>query len=217
MRQFGKSSGFANNLDSLVDIVSNNLGILIILAAFMALLGLINPDDQSSSKAPQIPPLTPNRLKVPWSHPTNKNPVLFAIRRNRIVHLDMADFFRQLAKRPGGNRPRTVEVRQEGVSIRFFPVTNQVYCLEFRSQPNAGESWHQARLANSAWKKAALRYPPEKFYYFFWVSGDSFELFRNVRKALRDQQYEVGWKPSAANAPMEICNGFAGATGFQPQ
>ena len=217
MRQFEKSGGLTKNLDSLVDIVSNNLGILIILAAFMALFGLINPAEQPSSGAPDAQALTPKRLKVPWSHPTNKNPVLFTIRRNRIVHLDMAEFFRQLAKQTGGKRPSKVDIRQKGVLVRFFPVTNQVYCLEFRPDSNAGETWHRASRTDSTWKKAALRYPPEKFYYFFWVSGDSFELFRNVRKTLWDQRYEVGWKPTTANAPLEICNGFEGATGFQPQ
>ena len=216
MRQFEKNKGMLANLDSLVDIVSNNLGILIILAAFMALFGLINPAElpQERQKARVVPP---KRLLVPWSHATNKNPVLFVIRRNRIVHLDMARFFRELSKRSGGSRPEPLTLRQEDVAIRFFPVTNQVYCMEFTPNRNAGESWREAGLANSAWLAAGERYRPENFYYFFWVSGDSFELFRNVRKELWENNYEVGWKPTSLDDPLELCNGFQGSTGFQPQ
>ena len=154
---------------------------------------------------------------VPWSHPSNKNPVFFAIRRNRSVHLDMAHFFRELANRSRGSRPEMLTVKQKGMNIRFFPVTNQVYCLEFRPHKNAGESWHRAGRAGSAWKKAAARYPSEKFYYFFWVSGDSFELFRDLRKGLWERQVEVGWKPTGPDEALELCNGFEGSTGFQPQ
>ena len=32
---------------------------------------------------------------------------------------------------------------------------------------------------------------PEKYVYFFWVSGDSFELFRDMRGSLWDRNYDV--------------------------
>ncbi len=217
MRDTGKRKGLLNSLDSLVDIVSNNLGILIILAAFMALFGLINPLQAPEPERNAARVVPPRRLLVPWSHASNKNPALFVLRGNRIFHLDMARFFRQLAGQPRQSRPQPVTLRQEQVKIRFFPVTNQVYCMEFMPEKNAGETWLQAGRPASAWKRIAQRYRPESFYYFFWVSGDSFELFRDVRKGLWDKQYEVGWKPVTKNEPLEICNGFEGSTSFQPQ
>ena len=217
MRKFEKTRVLPQNLDSLVDIVSNNLGILIILAAFMALFGLVNPMDTQESQKLTAKVVPPKRLLVPWSHATHKNTVLFAIRGNRIVHLDMARFFRELAKQPKQERPTHVTIQQEAVKIRFFPVTNQVYCMEFTAEKRAGESWHEAGRLGSAWRGVKRRYPPENFYYFFWVSGDSFELFRDVRKQLWEQQYEVGWKPATPAETLEICNGFEGSTGFQPQ
>ncbi len=217
MREKRRTRSLPKNLDSLVDIVSNNLGILIILAAFMALFGLVNPlnvTEQESRKAQVLPP---PKLLVPWSHASNKNPVLFVMRGNRILHLDMAKFFKQLAEQPEQSRPRPVTLQQKQLKIRFFPVTNQVYCLEFTPDRNAGETWHTARRGASAWQRVAKRYRPESFYYFFWVSGDSFELFRDVRKQLWTDQYEVGWKPVTKDEPLEICSGFEGSTGFQPQ
>jgi hypothetical protein len=204
-------------LDSLVDIVSNNLGILIILAAFMALFGLIDPASLQEPEQAQARLALPKKLLVPWSHPTHKHPILFVMKGNRILQLDMPGFFKALAEEPRQTRPKAVTIRQEEVTVRFFPVTNQVYCLEFQPKPRTGETWHQAGRPTSRWSRALAGYRPEKFYYFFWVSGDSFELFREVRKRLWDAQYEVGWKPIEKQSPLEICNGFEGATGFQPQ
>ena len=217
MRQSALSNSVLRSLDSLVDIVSNNLGILIILAAFMAMLGLFNEAVQEDPARPPDAPPPPEKLLVPWSHPTHKNPVLFAIRGNRLLHLNMPTFFRALAKIPPQNRPRPVTVRQKGVTVRFFPVTNQVYCLEFKPEARAGETWHEAALAASVWSKVRAHYQAEKFYYFFWVTGDSFELFREVRAQLWKKNIEVGWKPSGKKEAMEICSGFEGSTGFQPQ
>ena len=217
MRGHRKGGGLTTNLDSLVDIVSNNLGILIILAAFMALIGLIDPLALNPLDQPPAGPIPPKRLLVPWSHPTHKFPILFAVVDNRILNLDMPDFFRKLAEQPRQERPKTVTIRQKEVTIRFFPVTNQIYCLEFRPVPGSGETWSEAGKGASTWRRALARYRPEKYYYFFWVAGDSFELFREVRARLWDKQFEVGWKPVAKGRPLEICNGFEGSAGYQPQ
>lgn len=204
-------------LDSLVDIVSNIVGILVILAAFMALFGLINPATVTEPQRAPNRPQPPKRLLIPWSHATHKNSVMFSLEGNRLLHLDLRAFYRRLGERRQQGRPRPETVEQPGLDIRFFPVTSQVYCLEFKPKPRAGETWLQALGGGSDWKRTLGLYPPEKFYYFFWVAGDSFELFREVRKTLWENNYEVGWKPLAKKAAMETCTGFSGSTGFQPQ
>ncbi len=204
------------NLDSLVDIVSNNLGILIILAAFMALIGMIDPAVETPEPA-RTGPIPPKRLLVPWSHPTHKFPILFTLVGNRILRLDMPAFFRALAGQSSQERPKAVTIRQKDLTVRFFPVTNQIYCLEFKQDPGSGETWAEAQKGASDWLRALARYRPGKYYYFFWVSGDSFEMFRTVRDGLWKNDYEVGWKPVAKGRSLEVCNGFEGSTGFQPQ
>lgn len=205
------------NLDSLVDIVSNIVGILVILAAFMALFGLINPAPLLERQQARVAVQPPKKLLVPWSHATNKNSVLFVAQGNRLLHFDLRAFYRELAQRSSQERPRPVTVEQEGARIRFFPVTNQIYCLEFSPYPDAGETWLQASGQGSAWQQVKQRYAPENFYYFFWVAGDSFELFREVRSRLWQDNYEVGWKPVGEDTPLEICTGFEGSSAFQPQ
>lgn len=217
MRDFLNSGGLLKSMDSLVDIVSNNLGILIILAAFMALFGMINPATLQQPEQSQLQAVPPKKLLVPWSHPTHKHPILFVLQGNRILHLDMAGFFRELADQPHQTTPSAVDIKQDDATIRFFPVTNQIYCLEIRPRRGAGETLQEARSPSSRWSRALAGYPPERFYYFFWVSGDSFGLFREVRARLWDKQVEVGWKPIGKQTPLEICNGFEGSTGFQPQ
>ena len=212
-RRSEKATGTLN-LDSLVDIVSNIVGILVLLAAFMALFGMLSQSSQLPSQAIQ---LQPEKVMVPWSHSTNKPPVLFILQGNRLMHLDLREFYRNLANIPPGDKPKQTQFKQDGVTIGFFPISNQTYCLVFEPQEKSGETWLQADRDSSSWKKAQLQYPSQSFYYFFWVRDDSFELFRDVRKSLWDANYEVGWKPIGPKSPLEICNGFEGSRGFQPQ
>ena len=210
-----RSSGIG--LDSLVDIVTNTVGILIILAVFMALFSRLTLSGGEPSR-PEVPlEDPPERILVPWSHSSNKTAVFAYARGNRLRVLELRAFYAELAGRkpePGG---APIRVDLPGLETRFYPVTNLVYCLEFRPKPGYGETLPQLRQAGSAWQAALGAYPPEKFYYFFWVAGDSFEMFRTVRQELWARQIEVGWKPVQADAPLEICNGFDGSTAFQPQ
>jgi hypothetical protein len=205
-------------LDSLVDIVSNTVGILIILAVFVALFSRLSLTGSGARPERAVPLEEPlERLLVPWSHATNKTAVFAHAQGNRLRVLDLREFYARLANRGAkpGSGPLTIDL--PGLETRFYPVTNLVYCLEFRPEPEYGETLRQLRRADSAWQATLAGYPGEKFYYFFWVAGDSFELFRAVRQELWERQIEVGWKPVPSGAPLEICNGFDGSTAFQPQ
>jgi hypothetical protein len=204
------------SLDSLVDIVSNNVGILIILAAFMALFALVNPRTHTASTAARSEP-APRKLLVPWSHPTNKHHLYLTVQQNRIQYFDLRSFFTELAGKDSSGPPTPLTVQQKGLQIRFFPVTNQVYCLEFKPAAGQGENWLEAQRPDSVWQQVRRTYPAERYVYYFWVTGDSFDLFRQLRKSLWDQQVEVGWKPARNGQPLEICNGFEGSTAFEPQ
>lgn len=210
-------TGFLS-LDSLVDIVTNNVGILIILSAFMALFALLTPSRAlvKSDQPRATPP--PPRLEVPWSHPTNKQTLFFVVRDNRIQYVDMKSIYQKMLDSPPISRAgKPVTLSEPGMGVRFFPITNQVYCFEFAPKSGSGETWNEAKAANSRWHQVLSHFSRENFVYFFWVSGDSFELFRDVRKTLLAQQIEVGWKPVKANVPLDICNGFEGSNTFQPQ
>lgn len=211
-----KTSG--QGLDSLVDIVSNTVGILIILAVFMALVAQMDLPGSGSTEEPEVPTERPaQRILVPWAHATTKNAVFFYLNRNRVHALDLPAFYEELVGRSAALRNVPLRVDLPGLETRFFPVTNHVYCLEFRPEAGYGESAIEMNAPGSAWQKARSRHSPERFFYFFWVTGDSFEMFRELRNTLWDQDVEVGWKPVHEEAPLEICNGFDGSSAFQPQ
>jgi hypothetical protein len=205
-------------LDSLVDIVSNSVGVLIILAVFMALLALMNQGQalrQARERQAVEPP--PAKILIPWSHPTTKSTVFATLTRGRVVLFDLRSFYKELGGKPSGSRPEPMTFDEKDFTVRFFPVTTQIYCLEFRPKAGSGENLPELQHAGSRWRQFRARYPKEKFVYFFWVAGDSFELFRRVRKDLWQEQVEVGWKPLVAKGALELCNGFEGSTSFQPQ
>ena len=203
-------------LDSLVDIVSNTVGILIILAVFMALLSRMEVPILAPQPRRVPVEAPPQRVQVPWSHATHKNAVFGQISANRLHVFDLREFFAQLARKPlKGALP--LAVSQPGLETRFYPVTNYVYCLEFRPEPGQGETAAEWARAGSDWKRVLDRYPPEKFFFYFWVAGDSFGTFRDLRRELWARQIEVGWKPAVADRTLEVCNGFNGSTAFQPQ
>jgi hypothetical protein len=229
MKKHKAATGQFVNLTSLVDVVSMNVGILVILAVFMALLAVFSssqdPSGGAGGKAGAAgsegqarvtePPTV--RINVPWTHPTPKQTLFFVMRDNRIQYVDFSAIYSAMLRLPAGTSGGPIPLSVPGMAVRFYPVTSQVYCLDFVPHAGSGETWGQARRANSTYRAALSRYSREQFVYFFWVSGDSFELFRDVRKSLTDAQVEVGWKPVLRSAPLELCNGFEGSNTFQPQ
>ncbi|MDH5752355.1 MAG: hypothetical protein OEZ59_08060 [Deltaproteobacteria bacterium] len=216
MKRSHKKEGGFMSLDSLVDIVSNNVGILIILAAFMALMALFNPN-MAPEKERLLIKNPPRRLLVPWSHATNKNQIYFSLRGNRLQLLDLKEFYWNLARHEPGETPQPLELQLEGLDVKFFPVTNQIYCLEFNPRKGAGETWIEANKPGSRWLRTLEEYPPEHYTLFFWVEGEAFGMFREIREYLWQRNFEVGWKPSLRDDRLELCNGFEGSTAFQPQ
>ena len=51
----------------------------------------------------------------------------------------------------------------------------------------------------------------------FWVDPDSFDLFREIRKTLWEQRYEVGWKPVREESALRYCSGDAQSGRINPQ
>ena len=91
----GDLQGFIN-LDSLVDIVSNNVGILIILAVFMAMFSLLEKSEQVPTTEQSIENI--EKLKIPWSHVSQKNNLLLLLRNDRLLFFDRALVYQRLKR-----------------------------------------------------------------------------------------------------------------------
>ena len=210
----GDLQGFIN-LDSLVDIVSNNVGILIILAVFMAMFSLLEKNEQVTAKTQ--PTENIKKLKIPWSHVSQKNILLIFLRSDRLLYLDRTLVYQRLKKYLSGSNPLPTNISLDQYSIELTAGGGHAHCLEFFPSPGAGHWWHQVSQHNGIMQSLMKKYPTEENYFFFWVDPDSFELFREIRKSLWDKRFEVGWKPVRIESPLRYCSGDDQTRGFQPQ
>ena len=216
-RKRGLNGDFHNilNLDSLVDIVSNNVGILVILAVFMAMFSLFEKNEQVISKTQSTENI--EKLKIPWSHVSQKNILMILLRSDRLLYLDRTLVYQRLKKYLSGSEPLPKHVNLDQFSIELTVGRGHAHCLKFLPSPRAGQWWHQFSQRNGVMKKLMKKYPPEENYFFFWVDPDSFEMFREIRKSLWDLNFEVGWKPIRIETPLRYCSGVGQAREFLPQ
>ncbi len=198
------------NLDSLVDIVSNNVGILIILAVFMAIFALLQSPTplEEEEVIPEV-----EKILIPWAHYSQKSSSLFLLRDNRLLHFDRYPVYDQMRNEidQGGEPSQRFQFDDYSVNMTVF--SRYVHCLDFQPKSQTGEWWHEAKTLDSLIQKLSTN----EFYFFFWVDADSFELFREVRQFLWDNEFEVGWRPVAPNSPLRFCSGTSGSLSFQPQ
>ena len=203
------------NLDSLVDIVSNNVGILVILAVFMAVFSLMDKRDHVSSE--EQPEKQIEKLKIPWSHASQKNSLLILLRDDRLLYLDRALVYQRLKKYLSGKEPLPTELSLDQYSIKLTVGGRHTHCIEFLPSPAAGEWWHKFSRHGGLMQTLMKKYPPEQNYFFFWVDPDSFDLFREIRKTLWEQRFEVGWKPVREESALRYCSGDAQSGRINPQ
>ncbi len=199
-RKLLHDGGVTLNLDSLVDIVSNSVGILIILAVFMALISFMEFSPQTTPDT-RVNEET-DKILIPWGHYSQKTALLFLIRENRVLRLDRGEYYQKLID------THSVEIQMLG---------GNSHCLYFEAKPGAGLWWHQISGGSRPFENLTSSLPPEEYYFFFWVDSDSFELFRDLRESLWERDFEVGWKPVEPATPLQYCSGYSQSRSFRPQ
>ena len=203
------------NLDSLVDIVSNNVGILVILAVFMAIFSLMDKREKVLSE--EQPDQQIEKLKIPWSHVSQKNSLLVLLHDDRLLYLDRASVYKRLKKYLSGKEPLPTELSFDKYMIKLTVGGRHTHCIEFLPSPAAGEWWHNFNRHGGLMQILMKKYTPEQNYFFFWVDPDSFDLFREIRKTLWEQRFEVGWKPVREESALRYCSGDAQSGKINPQ
>ena len=203
------------NLDSLVDIVSNNVGILVILAVFMAVFSFLDTREQKSLEEQTEKQI--EKLKIPWSHTSQKNSLLVLLYDDRLLYLDRALIFQKLKKYLSGREPLPTELSLDQYSVKLIYGGRHTHCIEFLPSPGAGEWWHNFSRHEGLMQSLMKKYPPEQNYFFFWVDPYSFDLFREIRKTLWEQRFEVGWKPVTEESSLRYCSGDTQSGRINPQ
>ena len=208
--------GVTLNLDSLVDIVSNSVGILIILAVFMALLSFMEYNPQTTPETRVVEQT--EKILIPWAHYSQKAALLFLVRENRVLRLDRGGYYRKIKKQLQGASPEIPKrINFESHSVEIEMLGGNSHCLFFEPRPGAGLWWHQLSGVKGPLESLLSSLHPEENYFFFWVDSDSFELFRDLREVLWKRDFEVGWKPVETATPLRYCSGYSQSRSFRPQ
>ena len=192
----GSGSQVNESLDSLVDIVSNSVGILIILAVFMALLSVVeSPLDEPVSPEETNDLLTIEKKRIPWSHSSQKSSLLFVLQDNRLLYLDRVAAYRSFQSELDGEPELPLKADLDSYRVELTAQSSQNHCLQFFPEADAGQWWGEVSRADGWLAKLLAEKSPSEVYLFFWADGASFELLREIREWTWDQRYEVGWKP----------------------
>lgn len=190
----GSGSQVNESLDSLVDIVSNSVGILIILAVFMALLSVVeSPLDEPVSPEETNDLLTIEKKRIPWSHSSQKSSLLFVLQDNRLLYLDRVAAYRSFQSELDGEPELPLKADLDGYRVELTAQSSQNHCLQFFPEADAGQWWGDVSRADGWLTKLLAEKSPSEVYLFFWADGASFELIREIREWTWDRRYEVGW------------------------
>ena len=214
----GSVSQVTKSLDSLVDIVSNSVGILIILAVFMALLSVVeSPLDEPVSPEETNDLLTIEKKRIPWSHSSQKSSLLFVLQDNRLLYLDRVAAYRSFQSELDGEPELPLKADLDGYRVELTAQSSQNHCLQFFPEADAGQWWGEVSRADGWLTKLLAEKSPSEVYLFFWADGASFELMREIREWTWDQRYEVGWKPITERSGLRFCTGLGRSLSFRPQ
>jgi hypothetical protein len=192
--------------DSFLDVVSNVVGVLVLVAIAV----ILNAKDiKIDLGAPVVRP-----------PPKATTRVIFECSRERIFRLDdqaLHTISREFASRYVTEQARTItpierqrlfersDVGNDAYRVRIPDVRSSSLQLELRENA-AGENSLQILEPNSAYQAELARLSPATHWVFFIVRNDSFEMFRGARKIALERGLSVGWDPKERDAPLIFGN-----------
>jgi len=191
------------SLDSLTDIVSNSVGILIIFAV----INLIHDNNKTY------------QLEIPIEHRTELSPAFFIIKNDSILAMDTDTLFSNATVQATSGAATNKRI----FSLDYFDVLGKIdddkgisfYARDTSKWP----TFHELGKRNSELTKALNKLDAKTQFAFFFVydsnddeeaSGSGFEAFRKAREYLKARRIKTGWQPVNNDAPANICNGYFG-------
>jgi len=187
------------SLDSLTDIVSNSVGILIIFAV----INLIHDDSKTY------------QLEIPIEHATDLSPVFFISKDDRILHMDTDKLFANAtmqATNGAASNKRLFPLDYSGLLGKI----DRDNGISFYARDTAEWAAYQDidKLQSSLRKKLDSIDAEKQFAYFFVYDnsddgssiGSGFEAFRKTREYLKSHSIKTGWQPVNSEAPTHICD-----------
>ncbi len=206
------------SLDSFVDIVTNVLGLLILIAALVIV----------SNRDIKVALGTPLMAKAP----DDLERVIFECRENRVVPVEegfrnarvervVAEWhddgsaaadeqcvaaFREMNRSRASNDYHRFEWQAEVVPTFFGKRLSLTTVLHPVDEP-VGTIVTDLRDDASDFQEHLEDYDPEKHWVFIIARENSFECLRAVRKILHERGFQVGWTPQANDEPLRFSSG----------
>lgn len=180
-------------LDSFLDILTNAIGIIIVITV-MAIL--------NSAHMTFI-------FRTPFVQKTEKTALLFECRNKRVAFIDKANLHEQLEayrrqiKKQGLTElqlRRKLQSEQYKIEDTYYQADlakfiNDDLEVFIPKEDQQGENIHHLGTEDAEFKSLARQIDPQVNFAFFLVRPDSYRVFRKARKILWDLGVQVGWEP----------------------
>ncbi|PID33757.1 MAG: hypothetical protein CR955_01180 [Thiotrichales bacterium] len=187
------------SLDSLTDIVSNSVGILIIFAV----INLIHDNNKTF------------QLEIPLEHDTQLSPLFFIAKDDRILALDTDTVFSnatlQAMSGSAGNK-RLFSLDFHGL---LGKIDEDKGILFYARDTQDWPKFNQLQQRHSTLRNIMNNIDGQKQFAYFFVydsnedgniSGSGFEAFREAREFLKSRNVKSGWQPVNTEVPANICD-----------
>lgn len=202
-RSRGPRMASSGSLDSFLDIVTNSLGLLILVALLSAF----------SAQGVQISLGTP----IMTDADADMEVVQFQVVNGRIIPVEIEYWDPQI------DEFFTVTADQQSLAARFNAdgLSNGFHTVEFKPgepgllgiggsfvlRPVASDTGDDVAALDDPSSEFATRInelDPDRQWVYFLVSSESFEEFRKFREYVKLQGFEVGWMPYQTGRDLEF-------------
>lgn len=194
-----RRSLFALGQDSFLDVMTNALGVMV-LVAVATVLQAGDMEIYLGTPVVHDPPYGAKR-------------VLYECQNQHVVRLDEDAIDRVLdgefqlgfpGRKPAlGEANKYLEDNDVGTEHHRIRVVRRGKEIRQREGPQ-GDSIVEVMKKDSAFRKSLEGLNPERRFVFFVVHSDSFDVFQIARRIARKRGLEVGWEPHETGAPIKF-------------
>lgn len=187
------------SLDSLTDIVSNSVGILIIFAV----INLIHDNNKSY------------QLEIPLEHETDLSPVFFIAKDDRLLAMNTDKLFKNAALQATSGAAASKRIFALDFYGLFGQIDEEKGISFYARDTSEWPEFIDLEKRNSSLRETLSKVDPKKQFAYFFVydnsedgatAGSGFEAFRKAREYLKGHFVKTGWQPVNSEAPANICN-----------
>jgi len=186
MRRIRRRESFQINLDSFLDILTNTIGALILIAVLVSLTSLH----------------LVFRISTPVHRLTDKTHLVFECRENRLIPVDLVHYQSLFEDSQQVSEMEDNYYRVKRVADKLT--------LTGKRGGNVGETIVQARNPLSDFQFKLASGDAARQFVFFLVRPDSYDMYHVAKEIAKERQFDVGWEPFPEDKKITFGRGFRG-------